>query len=65
MMSFKFKHGDKVVITISGEQGEVKGRADYDNSCNSYWVRYKAADGQATSRWWDEDALELTSEIRK
>ncbi|PRD64150.1 hypothetical protein [Malikia granosa] len=50
---------DDVVITASGERGQVIGRAEYTNSSNNYLVRYKCADGRAVEQWWQEDALEL------
>ncbi len=57
MNSFAFRLGQQVVITASGEEGEVVGRAEYSNSSNSYYVRYRARDGRATEAWWTEDAL--------
>lgn len=57
MNSFAFRLGQQVVITASGEEGEVIGRAEYSNSSNSYYVRYRARDGRATEAWWTEDAL--------
>lgn len=57
MNSFAFSLGQQVVITASGEAGQVVGRAEYLNSSNSYYVRYQARDGRATEAWWTEDAL--------
>ena len=57
MNSFAFSLGQQVVITASGEEGQVVGRAEYSNSSNSYYVRYRARDGRATEAWWTEDAL--------
>lgn len=57
MSEFKFNLGRSVLIAISGEQGTVEGRCQYSNRPNSYFLRYKAADGQAREAWWDEDAL--------
>jgi hypothetical protein len=54
---FKFKLGDRVTIVESGESGEVIGRADYAIADNSYYLRYKAADGRAVEGWWTETAL--------
>lgn len=54
---FKFKLGDRVAIVESGESGEVIGRADYAHADNSYYLRYKAADGRAVENWWSETAL--------
>lgn len=56
-MSFKFSLGDEVVIMASGEQGQVTGRAEYQEHGNSYLLRYKAADGRAVENWWNEGAL--------
>jgi uncharacterized membrane protein len=58
MGKFNFALGQKVTISISGEQGEVHGRAEYTNLDNCYFVRYKAADGRAAEGWWQEDALQ-------
>lgn len=58
MDSFKFQLGQQVAITASGEQGTVVGRAEYTNSSNSYYVRYRSADGRAVEAWWTEDALQ-------
>lgn len=57
MAEFKFNLGQEVVIQVSGERGQVIGRAEYLNSENQYWVRYKRADGTATEAWWHESAL--------
>lgn len=56
-MSFKFNLGDKVAVEVSGETGEVLGRAEYTTGANNYFVRYKSADGRAVETWWQEDAL--------
>ncbi len=57
MKQFQFELGQQVAIAASGENGTIKGRAEYTNSANTYYLQYKAADGRATSAWWDEDAL--------
>lgn len=57
MNSYRFTLGQDVVIAASGETGVIVGRAEYTNSSNSYFVRYKASDGRATEAWWTEDAL--------
>lgn len=54
---FKYELGQNVTILVSGEYGEIIGRADYTNHTNMYQIRYKAADGRAVESWWDEDAL--------
>lgn len=56
-MAFKFNIGEKVTIEVSGETGEVQGRAEYAASANNYLVRYKSNDGLAREGWWQEDAL--------
>lgn len=55
---FKFNNGDTVKIAISGETGQVIGRAEYLSDERRYWVRYKTAMGRATEEWWVESALE-------
>lgn len=57
MSQFKFSPGQQVCITVSGETGEVVGRAEYLTTENSYYLRYKSADGRAVQAWWDESAL--------
>jgi len=54
---FKFELKQQVTIAVSGEQGTVIGRAEYEHSENTYWVRYKSADGRAVESWWSESAL--------
>lgn len=56
---FDFCIGDKVKIAVSGEEGEVIGRAEYAASEDSYYLRYKAGDGRAIEAWWPVSALEL------
>lgn len=46
-----------VKVTISGEQGHVKARAEYTNCRNQYLIHYLAADGRAVDSWFDEDEL--------
>lgn len=59
MNTFQFNLGGKVTIKTSGESGEIIGRADYKSHCNSYMLRYKAADGRAVEGWWEEDSLQI------
>ena len=56
-MNFKFGLGAKVALSLSGEQGEVKGRAEYEKSQNSYFVRYVNGEGGQGEEWVSEDAL--------
>lgn len=55
--AWNFELGAMVKIIASGEEGEVIGRAEYESSENSYFVRYKAGDGRAVEAWWNESAL--------
>lgn len=59
-MTFKHELGQLVQVTISGEEGHIKGRAEYTNTCNVYMVHYRAADGRAVCSWFDEDELSPT-----
>ena len=56
--AFKFEISQLVMLRISDEFGEVKGRAEYSAHENSYFVHYKAADGRAVSAWFDESDLD-------
>ncbi len=55
----KYELKDVVSICVSGETGEVIGRAEYKNSESTYLLRYKDADGTAVEKWWSESALKL------
>ncbi|AUP76391.1 hypothetical protein CWS02_06455 [Enterobacter sp. EA-1] len=54
-----FRHvlGQGVKVTISGEEGHVKARAEYANCSNQYLIHYLAADGRAVDAWFDEGEL--------
>lgn len=54
--------GDQVVIKVSGETGQVIGRAQYMTSEPSNLVRYKSADGRAVEAWWPDSAVEKKAE---
>jgi len=54
---FKFQIGDTVVVEASGEAGKVIGQAHYELCEDSFYIRYKAAEGRAVERWWHESAL--------
>ena len=56
--TFKFELGDQVLITCSGETGTVIGRAQYLDSFDNFYVRYKSGIGVACQQWWDGRALE-------
>lgn len=58
MERFKFSLGDRIKLAQTDEVGEVIGRAEYAHGNeNSYWVRFKAANGCQSERWWQESAL--------
>lgn len=54
---FKFDLGQKVALALSGEAGEIIGRAHYSFASPAYLVRYKAADGGQVESWWNQDAI--------
>lgn len=54
---FEFELKDTVRLIMSEEEGIVVGRAEFTNSCNSYNVRFVAADGRQVEAWFPEDAL--------
>lgn len=56
-MGFKHELGQVVQVTVSGEEGHVKGRAEYANSCNQYLIHYRAADGRAVDAWFEEGEI--------
>lgn len=58
MNDFRFGLQQLVRLTLSGEAGLVIGRAEYATGENTYYVRYKAADGRQVEHWWGESALE-------
>lgn len=57
MNDFLFDLDQQVMMRMTSEQGVVKGRAEYTNEQNKYWVLYKAADGRQVTGWWDESDL--------
>ena len=54
---FKLDIGTPVEITVSGEKGEIIGRAQFASSKDQYFLRYKAGDGRAVESWWEESAI--------
>ena len=52
----KFELGKQVEL-MSGELGQVVGRAEYLASETTYLVRYVAANGCMTESWWSESAI--------
>ncbi len=63
-MSFKHGLGQTVKISVSGETGHVKGRADYLNNCPAYLIHYQAADGRAVDRWFDESEIQPVTPVQ-
>lgn len=57
MKSFRFDLGQTVTIDVSGEQGTVIGRAEYQNGEDQYQLRYRTADGRGLESWWADSAL--------
>lgn len=61
---FRFNLHDSVEIGISGEQGYIKGRAEYLAMRPQYLVHYKSADGRASEAWFgDEDLVEAVEAV--
>ncbi len=60
----EFDHNihDVVMISVSGEVGEIVGRAEREYVLHEYLVRYKDANGCAVERWWNENAIEETNQ---
>ena len=56
-MGFKHALGQAILVTISGEKGNVKGRAEYTNMNKQYFIHYLTADGRGADGWFDEDEL--------
>lgn len=54
---FKHELGQAVQITISGEEGRIKGRAEYQNDANQYCAHYLSADGRVMNVWFEEGEL--------
>lgn len=58
MSQFKFLLNQKVAITVSGEAGQIIGRAEYAHDEPNYYLRYCDPDGKAQQAWWPESALD-------
>lgn len=56
--TFRFCLNQRVAL-ISGETGEVVGRAQHVSSNDQYNLRYTAADGRLVEQWWDENAIRV------
>lgn len=57
MSEFKFGLNQFIELSISGEMGHIKSRAESVSHSNQYLVHYKAADGRAQEKWFDEDNI--------
>ena len=55
----KYDLGQVVKLVESDESGTIIGRAEYQKSEPSYYVRYKAADGRQVEAWWGESAVRI------
>lgn len=55
--NFKYQLGTCVEIVVSGEQGNIIARAEYQHAENRYLVRYSSGDRRAVEVWWNESAL--------
>lgn len=64
-MSFKHVIGQVVQVTISGEEGHVKARAEYNAGPNQYLIHYQAADGRAVDAWFDEGEISHAVDAEK
>lgn len=55
-----FRHAlnDLVKLTMSGEKGQVIGRAEYTAAENAYLVRYVTADGRQVEQWLGQSAID-------
>lgn len=62
--AFKFDLNQMVNVRVSDEFGEVRGRAQYANGENQYYIHYCAADGRATSSWFGESLLVAAEDDR-
>jgi hypothetical protein len=56
---YEFAMNQKVTL-LSGERGHIIGRAEYQHSCPSFLVRYKAGDGRLVESWWVADAMKAS-----
>lgn len=51
---FKYELGGKVSLIETEECGVIVGRAEYTDSDNSYYIRYKDSTGKQILKWWNE-----------
>lgn len=54
---FNRELGSRVDIRMSGEMGEIRGRAEYMDSNPQYFVTYTAGDGCQRTAWFYESDL--------
>ncbi|WP_445496668.1 hypothetical protein [Photorhabdus sp. SF281] len=59
---FRYNLKQAVKINISGEVGEIKGRAEYINNLNDYLISYRASNGCASEKWFDESEISSADE---
>ncbi|WP_176083147.1 hypothetical protein [Martelella sp. HB161492] len=57
MNVFKFAIGQRVMLSMSKEKGEVIGRAEYLERDPLYYVRYVAGDGRQVEEWISGNAI--------
>lgn len=58
MKNWQFGLGQPVRLTLSGEKGQVIGRAEYSDRPDLYYVRYVAANGRQVENWQEVTALD-------
>jgi len=56
-MTFRYSLNQFMEISMSGEVGYIKARAESLNHCNQYLLHYKSADGLIRECWFDEDEI--------
>lgn len=60
---FKFELKQPVIISISGEKGHVKARAEFVSAINEYQIHYLSAEGRAVEGWFQETDLRGKSDF--
>lgn len=55
--TFQFGLAQAITLALSGEKGIIIGRAEYDNSSDSYYIRYVDGTGCQVERWVSVDAI--------
>ncbi|WP_323085408.1 hypothetical protein [Providencia alcalifaciens] len=59
---FEHELGRAVQVTISGEKGHIKARAEYSSGTNQYLIHYLTADGRGLDGWFEEGELSLADD---